>query len=185
MPLSLRQKKRRTEHLSKFVREKIKESSTKKITTMKNLVKKAEKREFWSVAKRVMIVAIMVIGFIMPAQVSAQNANRGEKGRQEMVQKKNDRKGGDIKKNDKKFDKKNNFAKNNKGVSKNHNKGHKPNVVVVEHHHHNKPVIVHHNKSVVVHHHDNVVHHHCNGNGVAEAATAVIGLAALIALIAN
>ena len=149
---------------------------------MKNLVKKAEKRDFWSVAKRVMIVAIMVIGFIMPAQVSAQNANRGEKGRQEMVQKKNDRKGGDIKKNDKKFEKKNNFAKNNKGVSKNHNKGHKPNVVVVEHHHH-KPVAK--KRPVVIHHHDNVVHHHCNSNGVAEAATAVIGLAALVALIAN
>ena len=180
MPLSLRQKKRRTEHLSKFVREKIIESLTKKFTTMKNLVKKAEKREFWRVAKRVMIVGIMVIGFIMPAQVSAQNVNRGEKGRQEMVQKKNDRKGGDIKKNDKKFDKKNNFAKNNKGVSKNHNKGHKPNVVVVEHHHH-KPVAK--KRPVVIHHHDNVVHHHCNG--VAEAATAVIGLAALVALIAN
>ena len=149
---------------------------------MKNLVKKAEKKDFWSVAKRVMIVAIMVIGFIMPAQVSAQNANRGEKGRQEMVQKKNDRNGGDIKKNDKKFDKKNNFAKNNKGVSKNNNKGHKPNVVVVEHHHH-KPVAK--KRPVVIHHHDNVVHHHCNSNGVAEAATAVIGLAALVALIAN
>ena len=149
---------------------------------MKNLVKKVEKREFWRVAKRVMIVGIMVISFIMPAQVSAQNANRGEKGRQEMVQKKNDRKGGDIKKNDKKFDKKNNFAKNNKGVSKNHNKGHKPNVVVVEHHHH-KPVAK--RRPVVIHHHDNVVHHHCNSNGVAEAATAVIGLAALVALIAN
>lgn len=146
---------------------------------MKNLVKKAEKREFWSAAKRLMIVGIMVIGFIMPAQVSAQNANRGEKGRQEMVQKKNDRKGGNIKKNDKKQ----NFSKNNKGVSKKHKNNHKPNVVVVEHHHHNKPVVVHHNKPVVVHHHDNVVHHHCNG--VAEAATAVIGLAALIALIAN
>ena len=183
MPLSLRQKKQTTEHLPKSVGEKqIKESLTKKFTTMKNLVKKAEKREFWSAAKRLMIVGIMVIGFIMPAQVSAQNANRGEKSRQEMVQKKNDRKGGNIKKNDKKFDKKQNFPKNNKGVSKKHKNNHKPNVVVVEHNHH-KPAVVHHNRPVVVHHHDNVVHHHCNG--VAEAATAVIGLAALVALIAN
>ena len=126
---------------------------------MKNLVKKAEKRDFWSVAKRVMIVAIMVIGFIMPAQVSAQNANRGgEKGRAAMVQRKND----------KKADKKKNFNKKNKKAAHKDNKAHKPNVVVVEHHHHNKPV--------VVHHHDN------DGAGVVAAA---IGLAALIALIAN
>ncbi|MBR5335017.1 MAG: hypothetical protein IKV23_01950 [Bacteroidaceae bacterium] len=152
---------------------------------MKNLVKKAEKREFWSAAKRLMIVGIMVIGFIMPAQVSAQNANRGEKGRQEMVQKKNDKKENkkNYKKADKKADKKKDFNKKGNNAANKNNKGHKPNVVVVEHHHHNKPVVVHHNKPVVVHHHDNVVHHHCNG--VAEAATAVIGLAALIALIAN
>lgn len=146
---------------------------------MKNLVKKAEKRDFWSVAKRVMIVAIMVIGFIMPAQVSAQNANRGgEKGRAAMVQRKNDKK--ENKKNDKKdnkkADKKKDFNKKNKKAAHKDNKAHKPNVVVVEHHHHNKPVVVHHKKPVVVHHHD---------NDGAEVVAAAIGLAALIALIAN
>lgn len=141
---------------------------------MKNLVKKEEKRDFWSVAKRVMIVAIMVIGFIMPAQVSAQNVNRGgEKGRAAMVHKKNDKK---EKKNDKKDNKKANKKKKNKKAAHKDNKVHKPNVVVVEHHHHNKPVVVHHNKPVVVHHHD---------NDDAEVVAAAIGLAALIALIAN
>ena len=145
---------------------------------MKNLVKKAEKRDFWSVAKRVMIVAIMVIGFIMPAQVSAQNANRGgDKGRAAMVQKKNDKKEKkNDKKDNKKADKKKDFNKKGKKATHKDNKAHKPNVVVVEHHHHNKPVVVHHKKPVVVHHHDN--------NG-AEVVAAAIGLVALIALIAN
>lgn len=133
---------------------------------MKNLVKKVEKRDFWSVAKRVMIVAIMVIGFIMPAQVSAQNANRGgDKGRAAMVQKKNDKK--ENKKNDKKADKKKDFNKKDKKAAHKDNKAHKPNVVVIEHHH---------NKPVVVHHHD---------SDGAEVVAAAIGLAALIALIAN
>ena len=152
---------------------------------MKNLVKKVEKRDFWRVAKRVMIVAIMVIGFIMPAQVSAQNANRGgEKGRAAMVQRKNDKKVNkkNDKKDNKKADKKKDFNKKNKKAAHKDNKAHKPNVVVVEHHHH-KPVAK--KRPVVIHHHNNVVHHHCNSHGVAEAATAVIGLAALVALIAN
>ena len=156
---------------------------------MKNLVKKAEKRDFWRAAKRVMIVGIMVIGFIMPAQVSAQKADRGEKGRQEFVQKKGDKK---IEKKAEKREKKEN-AKNSKKILKQNKKAHKQILkqnkkahkhnAVVKHHHHNKHVAVHHKKPVVIHHHDNVVHHHCNG--VAEAATAVIGLAALVALIAN
>lgn len=145
---------------------------------MKNLVKKAEKRDFWSVAKRVMIVAIMVIGFIMPAQVSAQNANRGkEKERSAMVHKKNDKKENkNDKKDNKKANKKKDFNKKNKKAAHKDNKAHKPNVVVIEHHHHNKPVVVHHKKPVVVHHHD---------NDGAEVVAAAIGLAALIALIAN
>ena len=133
---------------------------------MKNLVKKVEKRDFWSVAKRVMIVAIMVIGFILPAQVSAQNANRGgDKGRAAMVQKKNDKK--ENKKNDKKADKKKDFNKKDKKAAHKDNKAHKPNVVVIEHHH---------NKPVVVHHHD---------SDGAEVVAAAIGLAALSALRAN
>lgn len=145
---------------------------------MKNLVKKAEKGDFWSVAKRVMIVAIMVIGFIMPAQASAQNANRGgDKGRAAMVQKKNDKKEKkNDKKDNKKADKKKDFKKKDKKAAHKDNKAHKPNVVVVEHHHNSKPVVVHHNKPVVVHHHD---------NDGAEVVAAAIGLAALIALIAN
>ena len=144
---------------------------------MKNLIKKEESKSLLKMAKRVMFVGIMVIGLAMPVQSSAQNANRGEgKGRVAMVQKKNDKKGADKKKVDKKKkNKKNNnyYGKNNKGNNK-HHKAHKPKVVVKHHYHYNRPAVVH---------HPVVVHEHCNG--AAEAVGAVIGLAALVALLAN
>ncbi|MBR6649756.1 MAG: hypothetical protein IKL29_10330, partial [Bacteroidaceae bacterium] len=144
----------------------------------KKMEKNEKKSNLWRVAQQMMIVAIFVGSLMLPAQSSAENVRRGEgKSRTAMIQKKNDKKP-DKKKNDKKF--KNNkqdkkakgFVEKKKGGVKHKKHSHKPKVVVK-----------HHNHKHVVHHHPTVVHHNCNG--AAEAIGTVIGLAALVALLAN
>ena len=153
---------------------------------MKKMEKNEKKSNLWRVAQQMMIVAIFVGSLMLPAQSSAENVRRGEgKSRTAMIQKKNDKKP-DKKKNDKKFknnkqDKKGKsfvekkkgkgFVEKKKGGVKHKKHSHKP-IVVVKHHNH---------KHVV--HHPTVVHHNCNG--ASEAIGTVIGLAALVALLAN
>lgn len=145
---------------------------------MKKMEKNEKKSNLWRVAQQMMIVAVFVGSLMLPAQSSAENVIRGEgKSRTAMIQKKNDKKP-DKKKNDKKFknnkqDKKGkSFVEKKKGGVKHKKHSHKPKVVVK-----------HHNHKHVVHHHPTVVHHNCNG--AAEAIGTVIGLAALVALLAN
>ena len=154
---------------------------------MKKMEKNEKKSNLWRVAQQMMIIAIFVGSLMLPAQSSAENVRRGEgKSRTAMIQKKNDKKP-DKKKNDKKI-KNNKQDKKGKGfVEKKKGKGFvekkKGGVKHKKHSHKPKVVVKHHNHKHVVHHHPTVVHHNCNG--AAEAIGTVIGLAALVALLAN
>ena len=143
-----------------------------------------------------MIIAVIIGGMLMPAQVFAKN-DRNDRGNRENT-------------NKVQMDYNRSKHSNGKVVKLNKKKPapvvhHKPAPVVhhkpapVVHHHKPAPVVHYHCKPApVVHHHCKpapVVHHHCHpapvvhhhhcGNGVAEAVTAVVGLAGLISILAN
>ena len=145
--------------------------------------------------KKLMIIAVIISGMLMPAQVFARN-DRSDR---------NDRKGANKVQVDYNRAKNNNKGKvvkhdNHKPAPVAHHKPapvvhHKPAPVVHHHkpahvvHHCPPPVVVHHHKPAHVVHHcppppPVVHHHHCN-NGVAEAAAVVVGLAGLISILAN
>ena len=122
-----------------------------------------------------MIIAVIISGMLMPAQVFAKNDRRGDnKVQMDYNRAKKNNKGKEIKIGN----------KNNKHVAA---KPHKPAPAVV--HHKPAPVVVHHKPApVVVNHHcpppPPVVHHHCN-NEVAQAAAVAVGIAGLISILAN
>ena len=138
--------------------------------------------------KKLMIIAVIISGMLMPAQVFAKN-DRNERRGANRVQVDHNRvkRGGDKKVINVG---KGNPGLGNKHVAVKHHKaapvvGHhhpKPAPVVV-HHHHPKPapVVVHHHHP---HHHPVVVHNHCD-NGVAQAAAVAIGIAGLISILAD
>ena len=113
--------------------------------------------------KKLMIIAVIISGMLMPAQVFAKN-DRNEKKGVNRVQVDHNRaqKGGG--------DKKVIHVGNNK-----------PNAgkQVVVHHKNPAPVVVHHHNPAPA-----VVHHHCD-NGIVEAAAVAVGIAGLISLLAN
>ncbi len=138
--------------------------------------------------KKLMIIAVILGGMLMPAQVFAKNDR-------------NDRRGDNKVQMDYNRAKKDNKSKEIKIGSNKGNKhvaahAHKPAPVVVHHkpapvvvHHKPAPVVVHHNPAPVVHHHcpppaPVVHHHHCN-NEVAQAAAVVVGIAGLISILAH
>lgn len=139
--------------------------------------------------KKLMIIAVIISGMLMPAQVFAKNDRNERKGANRVqVDHNRAKRGGDKKVI--------NVGKGNPGHGNKHVavKHHKPAPVVV-HHHHPKPapVVVHHHHPkpapVVVHHHHPhhhpvVVHNHCD-NGVAQAAAVAIGIAGLISILAD
>jgi 16S rRNA U516 pseudouridylate synthase RsuA-like enzyme len=146
--------------------------------------------------KKMMIIAVLISGMLMPAQIFAKNDRREVKKENRVsVDYNRANKGGNVAKNHKNEPKK-------PVVVKHHNPApvvvhhHKPAPVVVHHHkpahvvHHcTPPVVVHHHKPAHVVHHcppppPVVHHHHCN-DGVAEAAAVVVGLAGLISILAN
>lgn len=132
-----------------------------------------------SVMKKLMIIAVLISGMLMPAQIFAKNDRR------------------EVKKENRVSVDYNRVKKNNKVVKhvapapkqplvvKHHN----PAPVVV-HHPSPAPVVVHHSAPVV--HHVNcapppppVVHHHGHCNEVAGAAAVAIGVVGLLSLLAN
>lgn len=131
--------------------------------------------------KKMMMIAVMIGALLMPAQISAQNVKRGEK-KAKVVNV--DKRGGKPGKKDSKFNKgKGNGKSNKKGGKNSHNVGYKhkpghaprPNVIINNCHHH-APILPPRPRPVVHH------HHNCEAAGV---VTAVVGLAALAALLAN
>ena len=140
-----------------------------------------------------MIIAVIIGGMLMPAQIFAKNDRNDRRGENKVQmdynRAKKSNKGKEIKISHNK--------KSNKHVVAH---SHKPAPVVVHHHkpasvvvHHHKPapVVVHHHKPapVVVHHHcpppvPVVHHHHCN-NEVVQAAAVAVGIAGLISILAN
>lgn len=142
--------------------------------------------------KKLMIIAVIISGMLMPAQVFAKNDRNEKKGVNRVQVDHNRAKNG----GDKKVI---NVGKNKHDAGKKvvvHH--HNPAPVVVHHHkpapvvhHHCKPapVVVHHcNPAPVVVHHPKpapvVVHHHCD-NEVAQAAAVVVGIAGLVSLLAD
>ena len=120
-----------------------------------------------------MIIAVIIGGMLMPAQIFAKNDRNDRRGENKVQMDYNRAK------------------KSNKGkeIKISHNK--KSNKHVVAHSHKPAPVIVHHHKPapVVVHHHcpppvPVVHHHHCN-NEVVQAAAVAVGIAGLISILAN
>ena len=145
--------------------------------------------------KKLMIIAVIISGMLMPAQGFAKNDR-------------NDRRANNSVQVDR------NRGKKSNGVVKHVNKSNHKVAPVVKHnpapaaHHkhvavHHKPAVVHHHCNpapVVVHHHNPapvvvshhcppppapVVHHHCSSNGVAQAAAVAIGIAGLVSILAN
>jgi len=123
--------------------------------------------------KKLMIIAVIIGGMLMPAQIFAKNDRNDRRGENKVQMDYNRAK------------------KSNKGkeIKISHNK--KSNKHVVAHSHKPAPVIVHHHKPapVVVHHHcpppvPVVHHHHCN-NEVVQAAAVAVGIAGLISILAN
>ncbi len=126
--------------------------------------------------KKLMIIAVIISGMLMPAQVFAKNDRNERKGANRVqVDHNRAKRGGDKKVI--------NVGKGNPGHGNKHVavKHHKPAPVVVHHHPKPAPVVVH-------HHHPKpapvVVHHHCD-NGVAQAAAVAIGIAGLISILAD
>lgn len=131
--------------------------------------------------KKMMIIAVIMSAMFMSAQVSAQDFKRGENKERTVKIDRKERKGkekkGDVYK-ERKGGKKGNKNKDGKrfnGAA--HNNAHKH---AHMHHHH----IVKHKKHHASCHRPVVVHHnHCNG--AVEAATIVVGIAALAAILSD
>ena len=132
-----------------------------------------------SVMKKLMIIAVLISGMLMPAQIFAKNDRR------------------EVKKENRVSVDYNRVKKNNKVVK---HAAPAPKQPVVVKHHNPAPVVVHHPSPapVVVHHsapvvhHVNcapppppVVHHHGHCNEVAGAAAVAIGVVGLLSLLAN
>lgn len=137
-----------------------------------------------------MIIAVLISGMLMPAQIFAKNDRREVKKENRVsVDYNRANKGGNVAKNHKNEPKK-------PVVVKHHNPApvvvhhHKPAPVVV-HHHKPAPVVVHHHKPVPVVHHVNCapppppVHHHHHCSEVAGAAAVAVGVVGLLSLLAN
>ena len=122
-----------------------------------------------------MIIAVLISGMLMPAQIFAKNDRREVKKENRMsVDYNRVNKGGNVAKNHKPEPKK-------PVVVKHHN----PAPVVV-HHHKPAPVVVHHHKPVPVVHHVNCApHHHNHCSEVAGAAAVAVGVVGLLSLLAN
>ena len=137
-----------------------------------------------SIMKKLMIIAVIISGMLMPAQGFAKN-DRNDRRANSSVQVDHNR------------------GKKSNDVVKHVNKSNHKAAPVVKHNPapaaHHKHVAVHH-KPAVVHHHCNpapvvvshhcpppapVVHHHCGSNGVAQAAAVAIGIAGLVSILAN
>ena len=126
-----------------------------------------------------MIIAVLISGMLMPAQIFAKNDRREVKKENRVsVDYNRVNKGGNVAKNHKPEPKK-------PAVMKHHN----PAPVVV-HHHNPAPVVVHHHKPAPVVHHVNcapppppVHHNHCNE--IAGAAAVAVGVVGLLSLLAN
>ncbi|MBQ2367483.1 MAG: hypothetical protein II296_04100 [Bacteroidaceae bacterium] len=140
--------------------------------------------------KKMMIIAVLISGMLMPAQIFAKNDRREVKKENRVsVDYNRANKGGNVAKNHKNEPKK-------PVVVKHHNPApvvvhhHKPAPVVV-HHHKPAPVVVHHHKPVPVVHHVNCapppppVHHHHHCSEVAGAAAVAVGVVGLLSLLAN
>lgn len=140
--------------------------------------------------KKMMIIAVLISGMLMPAQIFAKNDRREVKKENRVsVDYNRANKGGNVAKNHKDEPKK-------PVVVKHHNPApvvvhhHKPAPVVV-HHHKPAPVVVHHHKPVPVVHHVNCapppppVHHHHHCSEVAGAAAVAVGVVGLLSLLAN
>lgn len=129
--------------------------------------------------KKMMIIAVLISGMLMPAQIFAKNDRREVKKENRVsVDYNRVNKGGNVAKNHKPEPKK-------PAVMKHHN----PAPVVV-HHHNPAPVVVHHHKPAPVVHHVNcapppppVHHNHCNE--IAGAAAVAVGVVGLLSLLAN
>lgn len=123
--------------------------------------------------KKMMMIAVMIGALLMPAQISAQNVKRGEK-KTKVVNV--DKRGGKPGKGDNKFNKKGG-GKNSHNAGYKHKPGHapRPNVIINNCHHH-APILPPRPRPVVYH------NHNCEAAGV---VTAVVGLAALAALLAD
>ena len=127
-----------------------------------------------------MIIAVLISGMLMPAQIFAKNDRREVKKENRVsVDYNRVNKGGNVAKNHKPEPKK-------PAVVKHHN----PAPVVV-HHHNPAPVVVHHHKPAPVVHHVNCapppppVHHHNHCSEIAGAAAVAVGVVGLLSLLAN
>ena len=117
-----------------------------------------------------MMIAVLISGMLMPAQIFAKSDKR------------------EVKKENRVSVDYNRVKKDNKVVK--YNPAPKKPVVVKHHNPAPAPVVVHHNPAPVVVHHNAhcappppVHHHHCND--VANAAAVAIGVVGLISLLAN
>ena len=137
-----------------------------------------------------MIIAVLISGMLMPAQIFAKNDRREVKKENRMsVDYNRVNKGGNVAKNHKPEPKKPVVVKhyNPAPVVVHH---HKPAPVVV-HHHKPAPVVVHHHKPAPVVHQVNCapppppVHHHHHCSEVAGAAAVAVGVVGLLSLLAN
>ncbi|MBR2606784.1 MAG: hypothetical protein IKC70_02475 [Bacteroidaceae bacterium] len=133
--------------------------------------------------KKLMIIAVLISGMLMPAQIFAKN-DRREVRKENRVSVDYNR----AKKNSGKDVKHNTPAPKKQKVVKHHN----PAPVVVHHHKPAPQVVVHHHKPAPVVHHVNcapppppVVHHHGHCSEVAGAAAVAVGVVGLISLLAN
>ena len=133
--------------------------------------------------KKLMIIAVIISGMLMPAQVFAKNDRNEEKGvnRVQVDHNRVQKSGGNKKVI--------NVGKNKPAAGKQVVVHHNNPAPVVVHHNNPAPVVVHHcNPAPVVVHHPKpapvVVHHHCD-NVAVEAAAVAVGIAGLISLLAN
>ena len=127
--------------------------------------------------KKILIAVMMVGAMLMSSEVSAKENLKAYKNRSVQVEKRVKKENKSIKKEKKgKGNIKKGFANRGKDFNKNrkHRKGAHVIRKDVHHHHHHH----HADKHRIVVHHD-----HCNG--VAEAASVVIGIAALAAILAD
>ena len=125
-----------------------------------------------SVMKKLMIIAVIISGMLMPAQVFAKNDRR------------------EVKKENRVSVDYNRVKKDNKVVK---HTAPAPAPVVVHHHKPAPaPVVVHHHKPAPVVHHVNcapppppVVHHHDHCSEAASVAAVAVGVVGLLSLLAN